>query len=393
MGLALGRQGRTYGGLHAAFGDTPEPTAANAFRHIQLLLGGDPFNRRNSPEKRFSPVHSRRFDGRETGDLRQVTALMRPSGTLNTLPEASFLFEAAFGSKTNVTLSTTVSNGTGAVGGATLASATGLAVHDHVLITCTDGVKRVRRLTAANTGTGVVAWAPNLPEAPADGAAVKAGITYKMTTANALAFWLLHYLKQTDASTAALNRMLLGAHADKFSLAIDGSDESQFTVNGKAQLMTTVDVPAQPGGFTEVGGNPPAGWQSECWIGNDLYRFMKMACELTNGLELRNNEAGAGASNRATESYRKGDAAIQFSLDARLETKATIYDRAEAGTDIGLFLQQGFTEGNIWTVALPRVEWKVPDTDDPQEEVNWPFKGMGLNSTDSVNDAIFLAFL
>lgn len=504
--LSLGRQGRAFTGLHSVYGDSPTPSAADAIRHIMFLENSDPTNRRNSPEKRFTPFHFNRFDGREIAGLRQFTALMRPSGTLNTLPEASDILEAIFGSKTNVTLATvctpkaptvalvttsagdidagshaykvafvsaagtslpsaasnavtndgthdqntvtipvgptgttarkiyrntvaaqavftlagTVANNTattytdsaddatvgggaaveGADASGLLTTTTGfiadpglLAADDHVLFTCADGIKRARRLTSVGTG-GAIAWSPALSAAPAAAAAVKGGVTYKVTTGNALVFWIAHYLKKTDGSTAGLKRLLKCIHGDKFSLSLDGTDEAQFTVSGAAQeLLTAGDVPAQPGAFTEVGGNPPPGWQTELWIGSTLQKFLKGQLEFTNALRQRNNEAGAGASNKATESYRAGAPGVSIGFDARLEDEAVIYDPAHAGTDLGFFLQNGFTEGNIWTLGLPRVEFKVPDLGDEDEEVSAPYKGMALASADGVNDAIFMAIL
>jgi len=394
MAQELGRLGRTYGGLHTAYADTPTPASADALRHIQLLMSSDPTNKRNSPEKTFSPQQFVRFTGREVASLRGITGLFRPSGTLNTLPDESFLYEAAFGSKTNVTLSTTVSAGTGTTTGATLASATGLAKHDAVLITCADGVKRGVRLTAVDTGTGVVAWSPALDAAAPDGAVVKSGVTYKITTANALSFWLAHYLKKTDASTAGMKRLGKGFHADRFSLALDGTEEAQFTISGAGQtVIEGSSVPAQPAAFTTVGGNPPPGWQTELRIGSTLQKFVKASIEISNGLRLRNNEAGGGSSNMATESYRAGKQDIQLGLDCRLEDPAVIYAPAKAGTNVGVTLQLGFTEGGIWFIQMPQVEFKVPEIGDEDEEVTAPYKGMAVASADEQNDAIFIAQL
>lgn len=391
MALELGRLGRLYAGLHSSYGDTPSPASTDALRHIMFLASGDPTNRRNSAEKQASPLHHVRFNGRETAALRQLTALLRPSGTLNTLPEASEVLEAAFGAKTNVTLATTVASSPTTTG-ATLTSASGLAANDFVLITCQDGVKRARRLTAANTGTGAVTWAPALAQAPATGAAVKAGIKYHMTTGLALSLWFAHYGLKTDGSTAGFKRLLKGAAVERFSLNLDATEEAQFTVSGPAQSLITT-VPSKPAAFTSVGSNPPPGWQTELWIGSTAQKFIKATIDVNTGVRLRNNEAGAGSSNAATEAYRATRADISLGLDCRVEDESIIYDNAEAGTNLSVFFQLGFTEGNIIAVALPQVEFKVPDTGDEDEEVNWPFRGMGLGSSDSALDGLFLALL
>lgn len=389
----LGRQGRLYAGLHSAYGDTPSPASADAIRHIQFLTSHDPTNKRNSPEKKSSPGQVVRFTGRESAGLRQLTCLLRPSGTLNTLPEASEILEAAFGSKSNVTLSTTVTAGTGALGGATLASGTGIvAGTSFALITCPDGKKRARRIITS-PGGGVVTWSPNLPsgQIPADGAAVKLGTTYKLTTPNALSLWFAHYLKKTDNSTAGLKRLVRGVTIDRFSLSFDANEEPQFTASGPGQtVLTGGSVPSQPGAFTTVGGNPPSGLTGELSIGNNPYDFTKLGIELVNNNIVRNDEYGYS---QARDAYRRGSLDVSLSLDAFVEDEAVIYDSAESGANLGVMLQTGFTEGNIIAIHAPQVEFKVPDTDDPDEEVNWPFKGMALESADDANDQIFLALL
>lgn len=391
MALELGRLGRLYAGLHNSYGDTPSPASTDALRHIMFLASGDPTNRRNSAEKQQSPLHHVRFDGRETAALRQLTALLRPSGTLNTLPEASELLEAAFGAKTNVTLSTTIASSPTTTS-ATLTSATGLAKHDFILITCDDGVQRARRLTSVNTGTGAVVWSPALDDAPTAGNAVKAGAKYHMTSGLALSLWFAHYGLKTDGSTAGFKRLLSGVAVERFSLNLDATEEAQFTISGPAkQLLTT--VPSKPAAFTTVGSNPPPGWQTELYIGSTLQKFIKATIDVNTGVRLRNNEAGAGSSNAATEAYRAGRAEISLGLDCRVEDESVIYDNAGSGANLGVFFQIGFTEGNIIAIAMPQVEFKVPDTGDEDEEVNWPFRGMGLGSSDSELDGLFLALL
>jgi hypothetical protein len=247
-----------------------------------------------------------------------------------------------------------------------------------------------RRITAVDTGTGVTTWEPELPAAPADGAAVKAGLSYALSIANTKALWLAHYHKKTDG-TAGFKRLQKGVGADRLSMVFDANEEPQFTLSGPAQrILTGASVPAQPGAFTTVGGNPPSGHTGELWIGNAVYDFLRMQLDLTNALVLRNDEYGTS---RASASYRRGKIDVAIGLDARVEDESIIYDPAEAGTNLGVLLQTGYTEGNIIVAAVPAVEFKVPDTDDPDEEVNWPFRGMGLESALDLNDPLFLAFL
>src|SRR5688572_42271 len=214
--LQTGRTGQFYGKKQGAQGTAATIAATDAIRHRQALLTFDPKNKINTDEKQSSPGRSasNRVDMRETAGW-SYEGLLRPSGTIQTPPDLHEVLECAFGSVTNVALSTTVASG-GAVGGATLTSAAGLAKNDFVLIVCPDGKKRMRRLSAAPAGA-VVTWAPDLPagQIPANGAAVKGCITYKPTSSLILALTLCHYLKKSDG-TAGLARQVYDAAVERF---------------------------------------------------------------------------------------------------------------------------------------------------------------------------------
>jgi hypothetical protein len=388
--IQIGRLGQAYAKKESTYGTVPSLTAAEAFRHKQLTFpGSDVKNKRVILEKKQSPftMTQQMTDQRTTAGF-NLQAILRPSGTINTVPEVDAFLECAFGAKTNVVLSTTVTTGTGAVGGATLASTTGLAVGGPVLITCPDGKKRIRFI-ATLPGANAVTWAPNLPagQQPADGAAVKSGLLYKPTSSLALSLSIAHYLKNLDSS-AGLARVLSGAGVDKLSLAFDANDDPMLTASGPGKLLDTAGAPAQPGGFTMVGSTPPSGILGELLLGNTAAKFLKMQVDLNNALKVRNESYGYTS---AEEIYRAGRAEVDVTLDMRAESESVLYDLAEAGTNVPLFLQTGFTEGNCLAVRLANVLFAVPDTDDPDEEVNFPFKGKGLETSDAALDALVVA--
>lgn len=382
MALQIGRKGRLYTKLETGgYATTQTIAGSNALRHIDVKFDFNPFNRVNSPEKKQSPGQVTIFDRRMTAGLGSLSGLLRPSGTLNTLPECSPVLEAAFGSKTNVTLDTTIASGA-AIGGATLTAATGLAVGDGLLlIDGTTGLLHVRRITAVNTGTGVTTWAPNLPNAPAGGSQVRAGISYKITTDLALSLVFLHCLPN-------FRREMRGVAIDKLGVAFDANEEPRFTASGPGQRQySDAAAVADPTTFTTVGGNPPSGLIGDLYIGNTAYLFKKFSMDMTNGMALRNQEYNGNA---ATEVYRRDRQQITCKLDAFAETAATLYDLAKAGTTAGVFKQTGRTVGNIVALALPKVNWDVPDTSDGDAEVDWSFSGLALESADSANDQAYL---
>lgn len=380
MALQIGRKGQTYAKKEASYGVEETLAAANALRHIDLGFGFDPFNRVTSPEKKLSPGPVARFDRKQSAELSTLVALLRPSGTLNTVPEVDPILEAAFGTKTNITLATTVSaTPAPTTTGATVASAGTLAVGDMVLIEVTGQTGLfVRKLTAVS-GTALT-WAPALPAAPATGDDLKGGITFKLTTALAVSLTIAHYLDN-------FNRELLGVGVNSLELSFDANEEPRLTASGPAANQRTGTTQAKPGAFTTVGGNPPSGLVGELLIDDTKYKFKSLSISIANALAVRNQEYGVNA---PTELYRNGRREISVSLEAFAETEATLYDLAEAGTRSSLLSQTGRTEGNIIGLYLPKVDWKVPGTDDPDEEVNWSFEGMALETADAKNDELTL---
>jgi hypothetical protein len=340
----------------------------------------------NSTEKKTSPGQVVQFDRRRQASLDSLVALLRPSGTVNTLPEADAILEAAFGSKTNTALATTVAS-VPTTTGATLTSGAGLAVNDAISIVVS-AKKYVRFLTAINTGTGVATWAPALPAAPIVGAVVKCGTTYKLSTDLSISLAILQCL-------TSYRRECRGIGIDKFAVALDGNAEPQFTVSGPAQKhVTDASAVADPGTFTQVGGNPPSGIIGETYIADVSYLIKKAGVDLSNGLAVRNSEYGANTdTGEASELYREDRRAVGVTLEAFAETQASLHDFAIAGTRKSFFNQTGRTDGNIIAIYCPIVEWKVPDLDAPEGPASWSFKGTALESSDGANDEIMLALL
>ena len=492
MSLQIGRKGKLFAAIETGgYGVSEVLAAADAIRHIDLGMTWDPYARVTSPEKKQTPGPVHRFDRRSAASFALRSALIRPSGTLNTLPELDPILKAGFGTVTNVTLATTftpnavavalagdgagnVEDGTheyyvtftdaagettpsaavtvtvvdkavdgkvdvtsiplgptGTTGRKLYRTAAGLSgvanakllttladnttliyddntadaglgavapvadtsllltttsgfvadvgtlvVGDGILIT-RSGVRYARKLTAVSTTN--LTWAPALPTAATAGEAVKGTITYKLTTDLALSLTAAHYLP-------GFSREMNGIGIDRLSLVFDGTEEARVTASGPAKAQVTA-AQAEPAAFTTVGGNPPTGMVGELYLDATLALHKTLSIEVTNGLRVRHEEAGAAA---PTEVYRAGRREISVSLETYAETEADLYDLAEAGTNVALFRQNGRTEGNIVAVYAPRVEFKVPETGDEDEAVNWPFTGMALESADGQNDELTL---
>jgi hypothetical protein len=496
MSINISRKGRLFAkiesGTYADAAVTFAPT--DACRHIDVEFTHDPFMRVLSTEKKTSPGGLNFFDRRVTSGWNLKTALLRPSGVLNTIPECSVFLEASFGQKTNITLATTVgipalvaalaaagsglvengaheyyytfvdgtgetkvsalatvtvtdktTNGkvalssvsvgpagvtarkiyrtaTGQTGVANakllttladntttiftdnvadaslttsapltdtsailtdkktllLSSVTGLAVNQGIACTRA-GVIYIRRIKAL-TGS-LVTLDSALPTAAAFADVAKGCITYQLTTDLAVSLALFHV--QT-----AIRRLMLGNGADKLQLSFKANEEVQLSASGPSQQQLTAALPASPGSFTTVGGNPPSCLIGDLWIGDAAYLHKDATFDITNGLVTRNVEAGNNG--LATEVYRSGRRVVTFSLNAFAETEATLYDLAVAGTLTPVVRQVGRTSGNIIAVCMPSVDFKVPGEDDGDKETTWSFKATARETADGNNDEAIL---
>lgn len=379
----LGREGRIYTKLEAAYGTQQTLAAADVLRTIPGVdLSFDPFMRVPSPEKQSTPDDVNLFDRKKSASW-SLPFLLRPSGTLNTLPECTPVLESAFGSKTNVTLSTTVASGATTTG-ATVASAGALAKWDVVSIEVTaTGLRYLRILT--NVSGAALTWAPALPSAPSVGDDVLGGITFKPTTGNALGLTIGHFGTNKD-------RASIGSGCETLALSAPENSEVTCTASGPAkQVLTSSTTPAlqaDPATITLVGGNPPTTNAGELRVGDTAFLIRSFEVNIANALTLRNQELGV---NGATEIYRSGRRQVTFNFSAFAETPATAYVPAEAGTYVAIFALVGDTQGNRIGLYLPRVELKVPAFDDPDTETSWNFSGRALASAVGQNDSIFLA--
>lgn len=380
MAIPQGRTGQLYLKKETTYGVEQALVAANAMRHINVGFTHNPFQRVNSPEKNPSPGQFTRFDRKPATMLETLVALLRPSGVLNTLPEIDPILEVAFGAKTNVTLATTVSSGPTTTG-ATVASAGTLAVGDAVLLVVTGQANSpyIRILTAV--AGAVLTWAPALPAAQTVGDSVKGGLTYKLSTPLPLSLTIAHYL-------TGFKRELLGCGIDSFALALDANAEPQVTVSGPAKDQLTGTAQAQPGGFTQLGSNPPSGIIGETWINNTLYLMKSLSISFSNSLNARNTEYGVRL---PTELNRNGIREVSVTLEAWAETEATLYDLTEAGSFASVLTQTGRTQGNCTAIFLPKVDFAPAAVDDPDGEVGFSFSGVALESVLGSNDEIRLA--
>lgn len=373
----LGRFGRCYVKEEATYRTQPALVATDAVRHLGVDFAFDPHNRINSPERFRHPSILRRFNRRNSADW-TMRGMLWPSDLLNTVPELDPVLEHSFGTKANVTLSTTLT-GTPTTTTGTVADATGLAAGQFVLITV--GGSKFARLLTNVTGSDLT-WAPALASAPVATDPVKGGLTYQLATTISKSLYVTHYLPDWK-------RGLLGAVCNELALTFDANNEPMFEVSGPASEQEPEgSVPAEPGAFTTTGAAIPSGLSGYLRVDGTAYDFLKAEVRINNNMAVQHENYGYTA---AQAFYRRIQREVTFNVDARVSDDSTLYDKALAAADSVLLLQTGFTEGSIIAVYAGQVDFKLPSTPDDDAENTWSFSGFARGATG--NDEIYLGFL
>lgn len=383
--LQIGRLGVAFAMAEASYGAGGTFAATDAYRHLAIKLNKKK-NRAKSPDRYGHPSLVQSLTRRISAEF-STGGLLYPSGTLNTLPDNDpFLASAFAGTTRNVTLSTTLS-GTPTTTTGTVASATGLAVNDPVLINIATGPsagKYVRWLTVVS-GTNLT-WAPPLPAAPAATDTLKGCIGYVLGSATPSALppslTIGRYL--TDMSFQGI-----GAVPDVLKIMFDSNDEVRWECSGPMKDRTRPASSAKPGAFTVVGTNPPSGLTGGFTIDGSAEDYIKASFSLTNNYKLDNF---AGGTATARNFYRDGERAVQVDIDSVLEDDTTVIDLSENnGGDTPILVQSGSAEGNIIACYCPKVELETPDDTDSDALLDAKYSGFGKSSANG-NDEFFLAF-
>lgn len=386
----LGRLRQFYIKDMTAFGTVPTLGATNAMRVRSVVMHYDPQALTPSQERHATPGQRALFRRRAKASI-DIEALLYPSGTLNTLPEANTALKNAFGqAPTNITLSTTVSSGAG-VSGAVVASATGLAARQAIQIGVLGGSAPgvyVRHLTAAYAGGTTLTWEPPLPATCAVSDTVKGGVTYVPATAPVPTSMDGAYYPNSFT-----NREMADILADKLSIMLDSNSEPIIKISGPASRLVAAPQ-SQPGSFTTVGAENaiPSGLYGYFYYGGTLYEVEKVTFDLTNNFDVQNSALGTAYANAA---LRKGKREVMITVDAKVSNDLTLWTPSiapgpTAPTENTLMVQIGLTSGQIWGFFCPRVLiLQAPDVPDGDETNNYSFKMQALET--SGNDEFYVS--
>jgi hypothetical protein len=376
----IGRLGKIYAAKEGTYGTAATFASTDAIRHLSAALNFSK-NRVPSQERFADPSLRSKWTRRDTANA-TLGGILYPSGTINTLPDMTDLFECSFGSLRSVVLSTTIASGS-LTTGCTLTSAAGLAVGDAVLINVTTGspaTGRVVRILTSVAGA-VVTWDPPLPQAAAVSDTVKGCITYSLATALPSALTIGHYL-------TSISKQVNGWVLDQCKLTFDANNEVLWEVSGPGKTRLTAAQSA-PGSFTTVGTTPPSGIVGSMRLGSVAVEFLKMELVIGNSMRLADFVFGTSS---ATDFFRNNKRTAACNITAMLTDNTTLMAAAENATDNNALLAQcGQTEGNIIGVYAPNLDLDVPDMPDGEETLELTFNGTAKGVTGNDELRLILA--
>lgn len=339
-------------------------SATDGFGHIELTLMGKN-NREASPKKIGTPDAATSLARRTTAGFNMGANFWEPSGTLGTVSNLAPFIEQAFGTLHTISsgLATTVAASPAPTAtGCTIASATGLAVGDVIVITTTNGREATRVKSIA---TAAITF-DSLTTAPASGAAVVSGSSFKLASTLTGSLSIYKYY-----NAGGFKEAVYGAVVEQLQATFDGTKEATIQCQGPAARYansltvdaspTTAPPQAKPAAHTTVG-NPINGMIGTFHVGTAAVLVTSAQVTIQNNLELRNKELGTryatGIAGR-TQIRKITTRITMFMEDTTIFQLAT---RSGITRQTGVLrLLVGDTNGSMVACVMPVVEFEIPE--------------------------------
>ncbi len=238
----------------------------------------------------------------------------------------------------------------------------------------------------------------NAPFSAAPGAGSQTGTTSGLQPADNLSSVTIFDYWSPGGS---VQRILPGAAVDTFTIAVNG-DFHEFLFAGQAQDL--VDSSSFVGGQAGLAAFPaePAvsglnyaivpGHLGQVWLGsapNQFFTLTKAKVSFQNNLDLRAREFGASLPLAIAPGERT--VTLDFSIYQQDDTAtAALYQAARQRSPIGIMLQLGQQQGQLFGIYMKSVIPEVPEFDDSDKRQQWQFQS--CRAQGGMNDEIFVAF-
>ncbi len=199
----------------------------------------------------------------------------------------------------------------------------------------------------------------------------------------------------------SVQRILTGAAVDTFTVAVNG-DFHEFVFAGQAQdLVDSSSFAGGQGGVISFPAEPAVsglnyaivpGHLGQVWLGstpNQFFTLTKAKVSFQNNLDLRAREFGTSLPLAIAPGERT--VTLDFSLYQQDDAAtAALYQAARQRSPIGIMLQLGQQQGQLFGIYMKSVIPEVPEFDDSDKRQQWQFQA--CRAQGSMNDEIFVAF-
>jgi len=199
----------------------------------------------------------------------------------------------------------------------------------------------------------------------------------------------------------SVQRILPGAAVDTFTVAVNG-DFHEFVFSGQAQdLVDSSSFVNGQAGLTAFPVEPAVsainysivpGHLGQVWLGstpNQFFTLTKAKVSFQNNLDLRAREFGASL----PLAVAPGERTVTLDFTVYQEDNAAtaaLYQAARQKSPIGIMLQLGQQQGQLFGIYMKSVIPEVPEFDDSDKRQQWQFQS--CRAQGSMDDEIFLAF-
>lgn len=366
-------------------------SATDAILHEGFTLTGKN-NRRPSPQRTGTPDVKKTLAGRPSAAFNMDANIWEPSGTIGTPSNLGKFLKWGMGTQHAISggLSTTVeASPSPTATGFTLASATGAQVGDLMIVETSAGWEA----TVIKTLATAAVTCHELTAAPAEGAAVLIGVTYRLASSLAgLSFSAYKYHAE------GFKQATFGNQVEQLVVNFDGTQPATIAAQGpgaRYEDSTTPDdddnTPPQnkPSAHTTAG-TPSSGMIGGFFVDDAEILVTGVQFTIQNNLELRNKDLGtryatalAGRTNPRVLTAR-----ISLFLDDTTIFQAANRSRVTTQTAV-LRLVVGDTAGSILAAVAPKVEFEVPDVGNEIGPKEITIEAMCLATAG--NDGLYLA--
>jgi hypothetical protein len=199
----------------------------------------------------------------------------------------------------------------------------------------------------------------------------------------------------------AVQRILPGAAVDTFTISVNG-DFQEFVFSGQAQdLLDSSSFGAGQAGLSAFPAEPTVapigyaiipGYMGQVWLGSTPNQFFTLTAakvSFQNNLDLRAQEFGSAVPLAISPGQRT--VTIDFTM-FQMDDAATaaLYQAARQQSPIGVMLQLGQQQGQLFGMYMKSVIPQVPEFDDSNKRQQWQFQS--CRAQGSVDDELFIAF-